>query len=137
MTLYNQNEEYQSKAIRLEREIKDKNRLLAVMGKVFYKLYAVFRDAVDALIHFAKAKNASNYGTIDYRQYLFSHEREAVEKGIKTFTFDDNPEDICDLMVETAKVEGKLTEHEVDRAERDSPDYFFDNGNVVRRGRGR
>ena len=137
MTLYNQNEEYQSKAIRLEREIKDKNRLLAVMGKVFYKLYAVFRDAVDALIHFAKAKNASNYGTIDYRQYLFSSERDAVEKGIKTFTFDDNPEDICDLMVETAKVEGKLTEHEVDRAERDSPDYFFDNGNVVRRGRGR
>ncbi|MCF0195358.1 MAG: hypothetical protein HUK00_09325, partial [Bacteroidaceae bacterium] len=93
--------------------------------------------AVDALIHFAKAKNASNYGTIDYRQYLFSSERDAVEKGIKTFTFDDNPEDICDLMVETAKVEGKLTEHEVDRAERDSPDYFFDNGNVVRRGRGR
>ena len=113
------------------------------MATIYYWILinrrSVFRDAVDALIQFAKSKNLSNYGTVDYRQYLIGEEREAVEKGIATFTFDNNPEDISDLMVETAKVEGKLTEHEGDRAEREAHDVArtlrnLSNGNNYGRG---
>ena len=122
LNLSNKNVEYQSEIIRLKDKLKDRNRLLAVLGKVLYKLYEVFREAVDALIGFAQGKDYSNYGTIDYRTYLFAYEREAIEKAIDTFSFDNNPLDISDLMAETAKVEGKLTEHEGVRAEREAHD---------------